>query len=642
MYLANNTLLQGGKYKIVGHISSGGFGNTYEGVHTMMDTRVAIKEFFPKMFCNRDENTSHITVATQSNKELVDKLRKKFIEEAKAIFKMNHPNIVKVHDIFEENDTAYYVMDYIDGKSLGDIVKQRGPLPEAEAVGYIRQVADALKYVHSLNRLHLDIKPGNVMVDATGHAMLIDFGASKHYDMESGENTSTLMGVNTKGYAPVEQSTQSFTKFSPATDIYALGATLYKLLTGITPPDANLLMAKEETLAPLPSCISKSTHNAVLKAMTQIRAQRPQTIDVFLGLLDSKITNSFDDEVTMCEETEKARQAEEKCHLTEEEKLKEDESRRAAEEEARRKAEEEQKRKAEEQKRNTAKKSSSKNAWLWIVIGVIAVVGIIFGVNSNGNSSDSGNSKQSGVTVQSGNNTLSQQIFSKTYTANGVSFDMMMVKAGTFTMSATSEMKDPDSNEKPTHQVTLTNDYYIGKTEVTQALWKAVMGNNPSNFKGDNLPVEKVSWDDCQNFISKLNSLTGQNFRLPTEAEWEFAARGGNNSNHYQYSGSNELGDVAWYDGNSGDKTHVVATKQPNELGLYDMSGNVLEWCSDWFGNYSTSSLTNPTGLNSGSYRVIRGGSRGCSAGRCRSSYRDYGAPGYGFGDLGLRLVLVP
>lgn len=642
MYLANNILLQGGKYKIVGHISSGGFGNTYEGVHTMMDTRVAIKEFFPKMFCNRDENTSHITVATQSNKELVDKLRKKFIEEAKAIFKMNHPNIVKVHDIFEENGTAYYVMDYIDGKSLGDIVKQRGPLPEAEAVGYIRQVADALKYVHSLNRLHLDIKPGNIMVDKNGKAILIDFGASKHYDMESGENTSTLMGVNTKGYAPVEQSTQSFTKFSPATDIYALGATLYKLLTGITPPDANLLMAKEETLAPLPSCISKSTHNAVLKAMTQIRADRPQTIDVFLGLLDSKITNSFDDEVTVCEETEKARQAEEKRRLAEEQKLKEDEARRAAEEEARRKAEEEQKRKAEEQKSNTAKKSSSKNAGLWIVIGVIAVVGIIIGVNSNGNSSDSGNSKQSGGVIQSGNNTLSQQIFSKTYTANGVSFDMMMVKAGTFTMGATSEMKDPYSNEKPTHQVTLTNDYYIGKTEVTQALWMAVMGNNPSYFKGDNLPVECVSWDDCQKFISKLNSLTGQNFRLPTEAEWEFAARGGNNSNHYQYSGSNELGDVAWYYGNSGRKTHAVATKQPNELGLYDMSGNVWEWCSDWYGNYSSSSQTNPTGPSVGFCRVLRGGSWGCNAWFCRSSYRFSNAPGSSYSSFGLRLVLVP
>ena len=639
MYLANNTLLQGGKYKIAGHIRSGGFGNTYEGIHTMMDARVAIKEFFPKMFCNRDENTSHITVATQSNKELVDKLRKKFIEEAKAIFKMNHPNIVKVHDIFEENGTAYYVMDYIDGKSLGDIVKQRGPLPEAEAVCYIRQVADALKYVHSLNRLHLDVKPGNVMVDATGHAMLIDFGASKHYDMVSGENASQLMGVNTKGYAPVEQSTQSFTKFSPATDIYALGATLYKMLTGITPPDAISLMAKEKTLAPLPICISKSTHNAVLKAMTLIRADRPQTIDVFLGLLDSKITNSFDDEVTMCEETEKARQAEEKCRLAEERKLKEDEARRAAEEEARRKAEEEQKRKAEEQKRNTAKKSGSKNAWLWIVIGVIAAVaaGVMIGKYLQVGSSAKVDPPQVEDTIPIVEDAMPQQ----TFTVNGVSFDMMMVKAGTFTMGATSEMKAPDSDEKPTHQVTLTNDYYIGKTEVTQALWTAVMGNNPSYFKGDNLPVEKVSWDDCQKFISKLNSLTGQNFRLPTESEWEFAARGGNNSNHYQYSGSNELGDVAWYDVNSGYKPHVVATKQPNELGLYDMSGNVWEWCSDWYGDYSSSSLTNPTGPNSGSYRVSRGGSWNLSETRCRSSNRYSNTPG-NCNPLGLRLVLVP
>ena len=636
MYLANNTLLQGGKYKIVGHISSGGFGNTYEGVHTMMDTKVAIKEFFPKMFCNRDENTSHITVATQSNKELVDKLRKKFIEEAKAIFKMNHPNIVKVHDIFEENGTAYYVMDYIDGKSLASIVKQHGALPEAEAVCYIRQVAEALKYVHSLNRLHLDVKPDNVMVDATGHAMLIDFGASKHYDMESGENTSTLMAVNTKGYAPVEQSTQSFTKFSPATDIYALGATLYKLLTGKTPPDANLLMAKEETLAPLPSCISKSTHNAVLKAMTLIRADRPQTIDVFLGLLDSKTVYNSDDEATVCEEAEKVRQAEEKRRL-------------AAE----------QTRKEAEQKRNIAKKSGSKNALLWGLVGVIAVVGVIIGVNSNGNSSDSvggdtvqsGNNERAveevdeqsvgGVTFLRGNDALSQQIPSKTYTANGVSFDMMMVEAGTFTMGATSEMEDPDSDETPTHQVTLTNDYYIGKTEVTQALWMAVMGHNPSRFKGDNLPVENVDWRDCQEFISELNSLTGQNFRLPTEAEWEFAARGGNNSNHYQYSGSNELGDVAWYNGNSGDKTHVVATKQPNELGLYDMSGNVCEWCSDRYGNYSSSSQTNPTGPNSGPYLVLRGGSWCLAAGSCRSSNRGYNKAIYSY-PLGLRLVLVP
>lgn len=633
MQLKDGTLLQGGKYKIERHISSGGFGNTYEGVHTMLDTRVAIKEFFPKMFCNRDENTSHITVATQSNRDLVEKLRKKFVEEAKAIFKMNHPNIVKVHDIFEENGTAYYVMDYIDGNSLGEMVKQRGALPEVEAVGYIRQVADALKYVHSLNRLHLDIKPGNIMIDKDGSAILIDFGASKHYDMESGENTSTLMGVNTKGYAPVEQSTQSFTKFSPATDIYALGATLYKLLTGITPPDANLLMAKEETLAPMSASISVATHNAVLKAMTLIRADRPQTVEAFLSLLDSKNAGSIDDEATVCEAEETRRQAEEK-------KRKEEEARRAAEEEARRKAEEERKRKEEEENaRKAAEKSGSKNVWLWGVIGVIAVVGVIIGVNSKGDSSSNANPVQSESAIQSGNNaSYSNGVLN----VDGVTYDMIKVQAGTFTMGATSEMKDPYDDEKPTHQVTLTNDYYIGKTEVTQALWKAVMGNNPSRFIGDNLPVERVSWNDCQKFISKLNSMTGQNFRLPTEAEWEFAARGGNNSNHYQYSGSNKLGDVAWYDGNSGSKTHAVATKQPNELGIYDMSGNVWEWCSDGYGNYSSSSQTNPTGPNSGSFRMGRGGGWPDCARDCRSSRRAIGEPDDSINSVGLRLVLVP
>ena len=194
--------------------------------------------------------------------------------------------------------------------------------------------------------------------------------------------------------------------------------------------------------------------------------------------------------------------------------------------------------------------------------------------------------------------------------------------------------------EKPTHQVTLTNDYYIGKYEVTQALWKAVMGNNPSNFKGDNLPVEQVSWDDCQEFISKLNRITGKTFRLPTEAEWEYAARGGNKSRGYQYSGSNNLSDVAWYGGNSGDVTHAVGTKQPNELGIYDMSGNVREWCQDWKGAYSSSSQVNPTGANSGSSRVNRGGAAGNDARRCRSSCRANDVPGTHYSILGLRLSL--
>ena len=229
----------------------------------------------------------------------------------------------------------------------------------------------------------------------------------------------------------------------------------------------------------------------------------------------------------------------------------------------------------------------------------------------------------------------------QTFTVKGVQFTMVAVEGGTFTMGATPEQgSDAESDEKPTHQVTLSS-YYIGETEVTQALWQAVMGNNPSYFKGENLPVEQVSWSDCQEFISKLNVLTGKNFRLPTEAEWEFAARGGNKSRGYKYSGSNNIDGVAWYGDNSGYNTHPVKTKQANELGIYDMIGNVLERCQDWYGSYSSAAQTNPTGPNSGSYRVNRGGDWYRYARYCRSSYR---TPTINLGDryggLGFRLVL--
>ncbi len=203
----------------------------------------------------------------------------------------------------------------------------------------------------------------------------------------------------------------------------------------------------------------------------------------------------------------------------------------------------------------------------------------------------------------------------------GVKFKMVTVEGGKFTMGATTEQGyDASDDESPVHQVTLST-FSIGETEVTQELWQAVMGSNPSHFNGGSYgtnlqrPVEKVSWDDCQQFISKLNQMTGKQFRLPTEAEWEYAARGGNLSQGYKYSGSNNIDDVAWYwdnipsqsSGTTGYGTQTVATKQPNELGIYDMSGNVCEWCSDWYGSYSSAPKINPTGPVAGSYRVVRG-----------------------------------
>ena len=224
-------------------------------------------------------------------------------------------------------------------------------------------------------------------------------------------------------------------------------------------------------------------------------------------------------------------------------------------------------------------------------------------------------------------------------TVNGVRYEFALVEGGTFSMGATPEMGEALDDERPAHEVTLTHDYYVAKTEVTQALWRAVMGTNPSDFPGDRHPVEHISWNDCQKFLARLNAATGKTFRLPTEAEWEFAARGGKKSRGYQYSGSNSPDDVAWYESNSLGTTHDVATKQANELGLYDMSGNVAEWCADWFAPYSSNTQTNPAGPADGTNRVRRGGSYRYEEANCRSSYRD-GCPDGRYATLGFRLAL--
>ncbi|GHT44902.1 hypothetical protein AGMMS49965_21350 [Bacteroidia bacterium] len=233
-------------------------------------------------------------------------------------------------------------------------------------------------------------------------------------------------------------------------------------------------------------------------------------------------------------------------------------------------------------------------------------------------------------------------------TATGTELEMVTVAGGTFTMGATAEQGiDYDSDEHPTHSVTLSS-YAIGKYEVTQKLWWDVMGSWPGTApsttygKGDNYPMYNVSYGDIQSFLTALNTKTSKNYRLPTEAEWEYAARGGDKSKGYKYSGSNTIGAVAWFAGNSDYKVNIVGTKSPNELGVYDMSGNVWEWCRDWYGSdyISSSSQTNPTGAVSGSDRVLRGGSWYGNAASCRVSDRSYYAPSFRNDGIGFRLVL--
>ena len=281
--LPDGALLQGGKYRIVRFLGAGGFGCTYEAVFELLGERVAIKEFFPHELCNRDA-TGRMSVGTDSRVEFVDRLRRKFVEEARTLFRHKGlDGVVKVSDVFEENGTSYFVMDYIDGQSLRRLIDSRGPLPEDEALRIVREAGHALQSVHARGCLHLDIKPDNIMIASDGHPVLIDFGVSKQYSDEDGCNTSTLMGA-TPGYAPIEQMKGNVKTFLPATDVYALGATLYAMLSGKTPPDASDLLNDEDSLA-LPAGVSAATRAAIEAAMQSRVKDRPASVAAFLAML---------------------------------------------------------------------------------------------------------------------------------------------------------------------------------------------------------------------------------------------------------------------------------------------------------------------------------------------------------------------
>ena len=545
-----------GRYKLLKVLGKGGFGITYLGLHTGLNKKVAIKEYFPKDSFRRQSDGMQVSYSnTGENRKNIER----FLKEARTMAELKHKGVVSVSDVFEENATAYYVMDYIEGQSLED----KGTLPESAALKYIDQVAQALKYIHDKGILHLDIKPANIMIDQDDNAVLIDFGISKHYDGGGEATSSTTVGYSA-GYSPIEQMTPGGLKqFTPSTDIYALGATIYKIISGTKPP-ASTDLADDATLTK-PAGMSQALFRTVSKCMEQKRKDRPQTMDEVIALLNK--------EQDVFQQTQPL---------------------------------------------------------------------------TSGMSRQSSESK-----LKSAIGNFGEDI--SIFNVKGVEFKMVKVQGSTFQMGATSEQgSDVWRDEKPVHSVTLS-DYYIGQTQVTQELWQVVMGNNPSEFRGDNQrSVENVSWNDCQEFIEKLNRLTGKNFRLPTEAEWEFAARGGNKRNDYKYSGSNKVNDVAWYESNSstnsvmrsfltmgrGRRTHPVAQKQSNELGLYDMSGNVYEWCQDWYGDYSNNPQTNPTGSSTGSYRVLRGGSWSNRARGVRVSYRDSNSPDIRYSLNGLRLAL--
>ena len=277
--LAEGMNLQNGKYTIVRMLSHGGFGVTYLAHHNLLDVDVCIKEFFPAVWCNRDAFSYEVSVSTTGNVDMVDRFMHKFIKEAQSIARLHHEGIVKFHDVFEENGTAYYVMDFIEGQTLQQMVKERGALPLSEALGYIRQAAAALGYLHGKRMNHLDVKPANMMIDRSGKLTLIDFGVAKHYGEDGHQTTTTPMCIS-RGYSPIEQYKDGgVSQFSPAADIYPLGATLYYLLTGTIPPEATELAVDELVI---PDTIPNHIAEAIRHAMESKPSRRTPSAAAFV------------------------------------------------------------------------------------------------------------------------------------------------------------------------------------------------------------------------------------------------------------------------------------------------------------------------------------------------------------------------
>jgi len=637
-------------YRIISLLGEGGMGKVYLAEDETLGRKVAIKI---------------LDHSLGSNPDLIER----FKQEARAQANLHHPNIITLHTYFEENGNHCIVLEYVNGMTLKQTIREKGALKENEALEIFYQILDGVGEAHQMGIVHRDLKPSNIMIDVSGRVKIMDFGIAKILGDRGMTKTGHKMG--TMFYMSPEQ-VRAQKDIDQKTDIYSLGIVLFEMLTGKVPFDTNTESDYEvmdaivkgnlklETLKP--AGISENLISVITRMTAVERNERfPTCLKVREGIngpgvhvksadLKSPVTVDLQSvrenkPVSVnTHEQEKRRHEVTEAHFTksDNESVFKDQKRVSQ-------PGSDQMATTHQSSGTEGSKPSGKKP-VYFGLGLIGVIILIIVLSKK---------SESDFTVPTENETVSREIDIK---KSNLSFEqikeMIFVGGGTFRMGS----NNGDDDEKPVHSVTLS-DFFIGKYEVTQGLWKSVTGNNPSRFTGDdNLPVENLSWYDAVEFCNKLSEKEGlqkvysgsgdnitmnmnaNGYRLPTEAEWEYAARGGSLSKGYEYSGSNNTDDVAWYWDNSGRKsgrkTHPVGQKQPNELGIYDMSGNVLEWCWDWYGSYGSDSQTNPTGPSSGSFRVGRGGSWRSNAGRLRPANRFYDLfPDDRDNNLGFRLL---
>ncbi|MBP9134501.1 MAG: SUMF1/EgtB/PvdO family nonheme iron enzyme [Saprospiraceae bacterium] len=565
----------------------------------------------------------------KGEKQVVDR----FEIEAKAMVRLSHPNIREVLDYGEYEGLPFIIMEYLDGEDLGQLMIKRSRHSEKDLEQWWRQSLSALAHTHERGIIHRDIKPSNIFLQKNGQIKILDFGIAKIKDEIS--HTRTGQGLGTVLYMSPEQISDP-KQVSPSTDIYSLGMTFASLLRGepaldLTEDDSTFNIQLKITKGDINlSGINDVWRARLLPALNITAVDRPSASTLLLTPEQPSNPGFSNGDDTIIEDPEIKNPNTESP--------------------------------GSEHPLATNNKPPSPKYLFPLLIGLgLLIVGFLFYKKYSGFDSsdvvevgiiDSMAMEDGEAVVEEAvdsvpvmedtemNDSKSKSFTTYTETAAGVSFKMVAIPGGTFSMGS----NDGGSNERPVHSVSLSA-YYMGETEVTQALWQAVMGTNPSDHKNcEECPVEKVSWNDAQKFISKLNQKTGKRYRLPTEAEWEYAAKGGQS---YTYSGSNDIKDVAWYSENGNRETHPVKQKRANGYGLYDMSGNVWEWCADWYADwyaadyYSKSPNKNPAGPSAGNWRVLRGGSCYNSSEYCRVANRYFYNPsGSSSRYYGLRLAV--
>jgi len=603
MEFQTGAVLQG--YRILSLLGEGGMGEVYLAEETLLGRKVAIKRLNPQF--TKDPQFAE-----------------RFLNEARIQAKLIHPNIVALLNFIEENGVFYMIMEYAEGRMLKNVIAVTGPIPEQRTLHIFKQLISALAYAHAKQIIHRDIKPSNIMIDASDNVKVMDFGIARLLSDRHMTRTGAKLG--TLYYMSPEQVLAD-KSIDHRTDIYSAGIVLYEMLTGKLPytadTDSDFIVMKEITEKRTPD--PREVYPHISKAMVQLvqeltakdRNQRPdgESIATKLGLMQGKP-----------ESYSKAERQGPKHSIP----LSLEESIASAKD-------------IPKPLSNASIPTSlpdinpkrRSKPWLVIVVVAIGLLIVPFILSK-------------GCKAKLGVNPAADTSITEVTPA------MIKVEGGTFYMGS----NGGENDEHPVHQVRVAS-FYISKYEVTQKEWQTVMGSNPSEFKGDNLPVESITWyeaiDYCNNrslreglkpcYSGSGDALscdwTANGYRLPTEAEWEYAARGDKLSQGYTYSGSNDLGTVAWYNDNSGEKTHEVGTKSRNELGLFDMSGNVWEWCWDWYGDYHSNADDKPYGESVSNSRLLRGGSWFNSEDSCRVANRSGINPGgrdYD-GDSGVRVV---